>query len=235
MNRVGKKIDKEKIAIIIPVFNEKPRVDEALKHLLTLDVDEIIVVDGGSTDGSYEMIKGEFPVVHSYQTAFAERSFQMNLGAFESQSDVFVFVHVDTRLPVKAVELIREKLNTGYVAGGFCKRYDRSNLVLDIYLAVLNQFYLRRMRCLVGTNAIFVKRQVFEQIKGFPEVPLLEDVIFSDTLRKMGKIAVINESVTVSARKYFENGILRQILRNIRILLGYKMFHENLVKLREIY
>jgi len=228
-------MNRQKVAIILPVLNEREIIVHALRHFEALGAEEIIAVDGGSQDGTYQIIRDHFPSVKCLRADLAQRSFQMNSGALESESDVFVFVHADIRLPSGAVELIRGKIASGYAAGGFCKRYDRSNLLMDMYLAVSNYLYLRLMRGLVGTNAIFVKRQVFKRLGGFPKAPFLEDVMFSDALRKVGKPAVINEPVMVSARKYFENGIIRQIFRNARIILGYRLFHETPDKLKKIY
>ena len=228
-------MQKETIAVIIPVFNEKNCICQSLENFQSLRFAEIIVVDGGSTDGTYEIIKKEFPSIQCFQTTVTERAVQMNFGASKSISDILVFVHADTKLPINAGDLIRKKLDKDYIAGGFYKQYDQSNFLLQLYLKCLNYLYLGKMKCLVGTNAIFVKRTIFEQVKGFPEVPFLEDVIFSDIVNTAGSVAVVREPVIVSSRKYLKTGSFKQILRNFRILIGYKIFKKNPVRLLELY
>jgi hypothetical protein len=78
-------------------------------------------------------------------------------------------------------------------------------------------------------------REIFERMNGFPDIAFLEDVVFSECIKKQGKIALIEEPVFVSPRRYLKHGILKQILKNGRILLGYKFLHEDPEKLREIY
>jgi len=195
----------------------------------------VIIVDGKSSDETYKIVKEEFPDVMCHQTAFPGRSLQMNLGAIKSKSDVFIFAHIDMKLPLNAIEMVREKVQKGFIGGGFKKSYNPSSWLLRAYIYLLNQLYLTRMHCLVGTNAIFVTRAIFERINGFSEVAFLEDMIFSECLNKQGRVAIIDEPVIVSSRKYFKNGVIKQILRNIRIVFGYKILHESPVKLREIY
>ncbi len=222
------------IALILPVFNERERIAEALRHAAGLGAREIIVVDGGSTDGTPEVLRG-YPGVRCFRTAFPERAFQMNVGAFEAAAEVLLFAHVDTRFPPGALDAVRRAVREGHGFGGFCKRYDPPRWGLRLYAFFLNTWYLRGMRCLVGTNAMFVTRGLFEGIGGFPEVPFLEDVIFSDRLRRTGRPAVIAAPVVVGARRYIRNGILRQILRNMRVVLGHRWFHEDLTRLKAIY
>lgn len=223
------------VAIIVPVFNEKNLIADALNHFMSLGADEIVIVDGRSMDGTFELIQREYPSVRCYQTVFPDRSLQMNLGAFESKSDVFIFAHIDMKLPLNAIEMVREKIQKGFIGGGFKKSYSHSTRLLRVYIYLLNQIYLGRMHCLVGTNAIFVTREVFKKMNGFSEVAFLEDMIFSECLNKEGRIAIVDQPVIVSSRKYFKNGVIKQILRNVRIVLGYKLLHESPVKLREIY
>lgn len=195
----------------------------------------MIAVDGNSRDGTDEIIRREYPSVCLFQTAYPDRALQMNAGAFEAQSDVFLFTHADVRLPDRAIGLVQEKIEQRYIGGGFRKKYEPTSFLLGVYEFLLNTIYLGLMHCLVGTNAIFVKREVFESLNGFPEVPLLEDLIFSDCMRKKGRITMIEEPVAVSSRRYMEHGVLRQILRNARILFGYKLLKENPENLREKY
>ncbi len=131
--------------------------------------------------------------------------------------------------------MIREKIQKGFIGGGFKKSYNPSSWILRGYIYLLNQLYLTGMHCLVGTNAIFVTRAIFERMNGFPEAAFLEDMMFSECLKKQGRIAIIDHPVIVSSRKYFKNGVIRQIWRNVRVVLGYKFLHESPVKLRAIY
>lgn len=224
-----------KISIILPVVNERELVSDTLNHLLSLGANEVIAVDGNSSDGTDKIIRNEFPSVRFFQTAYSERAFQMNTGGFKADGDIFLFVHVDMRLPQSAINEIRGKIQSGYIGGGFRKRYQPDNLLFKFYAFCLNHLYFARMRCLAGTNAIFVRRDVFESLSGFSEVPLLEDLIFSDGMKKKGKVAVIKTPVSVSSRRYLKHGTIRQILNNGRVFLGYRILHEKLDDLKERY
>ena len=226
---------KTSVAIIVSVVNERKFIADTLNHLLSLGADEVIAVDGGSKDGTCEIIMQDFPAVRCFETAYPDRALQMNLGAFEAKSDIFLFVHADMRLPRNAVERVREKIGQRFVGGGFKKRYSPTNRVMNLYAFLQNTFYVGMMKCLVGSNAIFTIRSIFDAEHGFPDVAFLEDLMFSECLSRRGRIAVIDEPVTVSSRRYFESGVFRQILKNMRIMFGYKILHEDLESLRERY
>ncbi len=223
------------VAIIIPVLNERMFIIEALQRVSCLGADEIIVVDGNSNDGTYELIKERFPHTRCLRSNDAHRAIQMNIGAQGSTSDILVFLHADVRLDPDSVEAIKTKMQQGFIGGGFKKIYEPTTVLLSVYRFFLNNVYLNLMKNLVGSNAIFVRRDLFEGLKGFPEVDFMEDVIFAQILKKAGRLAVINGPVVVSSRRYKNNGVLKQIIRNARIIFDFQCLHRNPQQLKEVY
>ena len=225
----------EKIAIILAVYNENKIIRSSLKNILGLGADEVIVVDGASSDGTLEIIQKHSGSLKLICSSVANRAEQMNRGAGTTSSDIFVFIHADTMLPPNAISAIRQKIHEGFIGGGFAKRYDQSKFILTLYQKVLNLVYLRLLKGLVGTNAIFVRKDVFYRLQGYSVVDFMEDVLFSEKLKKAGPLAFINDPVTVSSRLYLKHGCLAQILRNAWILFQYKVLGRNPNTLRKTY
>jgi len=186
-------------SIIVPVFNEAPLIRPFLRHLRERAPEaEIIVADGGSSDGTAELARDFCDQLVSSKP---NRAVQMNLGVRGASGDVFWFVHADAEVPQKCLNEISRMLNDPTVVGGFF----RIRLPTGPVYRLTDSFahyagVLLRMRC--GDHAIFCRRNVFLDIGGFPEVPVMEDVEFFRRLRRSGRVMHSDMRILVSARRY---------------------------------
>ncbi len=183
-----------------------------------MGVYEVIVVDGGSVDGTVEVVRstGQCRVL----AAPPGRASQMNAGARVARGHVLWFVHADVRLPSDALVLIEEAMaDADVVSGAF-----RIQTVADtsgwparwLRLADLRSRYTRVP---YGDQAIFVRRDVFERIGGFPAQPLFEDLELSRRLRRMGRTRTLARPVVVSGRRFMARPIYYAVLMNVLPLL----------------
>jgi rSAM/selenodomain-associated transferase 2 len=186
-------------SIIVPVLNEAPLIRPFLRHLRERAPEaEIIVADGGSSDGTPELARDFCDRLVSSKP---NRAVQMNLGVRGASGDVFWFVHADAEVPQKCLNEISRMLNDPIVVGGFF----RIRLPTGSVYRLTDSFahyagVLLRMRC--GDHGIFCRRNVFLDIGGFPEVPVMEDVEFFRRLRRSGRVMHSDMRILVSARRY---------------------------------
>ncbi|HEX5646025.1 MAG TPA: TIGR04283 family arsenosugar biosynthesis glycosyltransferase [Nitrospira sp.] len=202
------------ISVIIPTLNEHNVLAKTLTHTASLGLDEIIVVDGGSTDLTVPTAQAfctTTPDTHLI-TAPRGRARQMNEGAKASRGDVLLFLHADTQLPEDTGRLIESAFIDPTVVGGrFDVRFGSSSL----WSRVISSFMNRRSRLTgisTGDQTLFVRRQVFERLGGFLEIPLMEDIDFSRRLKRAGRVAALRNTVTTSFRRWETQGPLRTIL-----------------------
>jgi rSAM/selenodomain-associated transferase 2 len=202
------------ISVIIPTLNEHSVLAKALTHTASLGCDEIIVVDGGSTDltaSTAQAFCANTPHAHLI-TAPRGRARQMNEGAKASRGDVLLFLHADTQLPEDAGRLIESALADPTVVGGrFDVRFDSSSTWSRIISAFMNH-RSRLTGISTGDQALFVRRQIFDRLGGFAEMPLMEDIEFSRRLKRAGRIVALRNTVTTSFRRWETQGPLRTIL-----------------------
>lgn len=200
-----------KISIIIPVLNEEDWLLRTLPALQTLRRrgHEVIVVDGGSSDRSFQ-IAG--PLSDQVLQASRGRSRQMNRGAKSSTGEILLFLHADSFLPDEADHLILEAISrTGRSWGYFRVKLSGINPLFRIIEFLMNQ-RSRLTRIATGDQSIFVKRELFEAIGGFPEIDLMEDIALCKIAKKYSSPIYIHKPVLTSSRRWEEKGILKTVL-----------------------
>jgi len=206
------------ISVIIPVLNEEKNIAATLQSLARFASFEIIVVDGGSTDRTAEICQ-QFGA--KVMVSARGRARQMNSAAKAASGDILLFLHADTTLPNSALDDIRLALgDSRYVGGRFDVELDGEHWMLKVIGAMIN-YRSRLSKVSTGDQAIFVRRFVFEQIGGYPDIPLMEDIAFCRTLRRTGEIACLKTRVKTSARRWEIDGVWRTILRMWALKLLY--------------
>lgn len=210
-----------RVSIIVPVLDEVDRVEGCARRLRADFPDcELVIVDGGSSDGTAERAARHARTV----TGDRGRARQMNAGAAVTSGEVLWFVHVDCEVPAAALAQLRAALDDPTVVGGGLRiRFDQRSAGLW-WLRVTSNLRARWLGLVFGDQAMFVRRAVFDELGGFPSLPLMEDLEMSRMLRRRGRIVVLDATVTASARRIAHHGpwrmaVLMQWLK-LRYLLG---------------
>jgi rSAM/selenodomain-associated transferase 2 len=199
-----------RLSIIIPVLNEAETLVSRLAALQGLRAGgvEAIVVDGGSADDSAGR---SLPFADRVITAPRGRGRQMNAGAEQATGEVLLFLHADTVLPDSATERIEEVMEGGAHWGRFDVRIEGASIMLPVVAALMNM-RSRLTGIATGDQAIFITREAFARVGGFPDIPLMEDIAFSSAMRRIARPACLAEKVTTSGRRWEKHGVWRTIL-----------------------
>jgi rSAM/selenodomain-associated transferase 2 len=197
------------LSIVIPVLNEAHGIEPTLHALAELRRRgvEVVVVDGGSTDDTPKLAQ---PHASAVLTAPRGRARQMNAGAAQARGAVLLFLHADTQLPPDADRLVLEAIESGAVWGRFDVRITGMAWMLRVVAALMNA-RSRWSGIATGDQAIFVRRDAFERLGGFPDQPLMEDIELSKRLRQAHRPTCLRAKVTTSGRRWESRGVWRTI------------------------
>ena len=207
------------ISIIVPTLNEAAGIEAALRALAPLRARsvEVIVVDGGSGDGTAALAT---PLADRVLTSPRGRAMQMNAGAAAARGDVLLFLHADTRLPHDADRLLADGLRrSGKAWGRFDVRFDSGGM-LALIAAMMN-LRSRLTGIATGDQAMFATRAAFDSVGGFPPIALMEDLALSARLKRRGPPLCLAARVTTAGRRWREHGLVRTVLLMWRLRLSY--------------
>ncbi len=210
----------ERISIVVPALNEAGGIRASLAALQPLRArgHEVIVVDGGSTDGTMELAA---PLADRVVAAARGRAVQQNAGAAAASGDILLFLHADTTLPQGADALVLDGLRrSGRGWGRFDVRLSGRHPLLRVVERMIG-LRSRLSGIATGDQAIFVRREWFRRAGGFPELPLMEDVAITRALKRLGPPLPLRARVTTSSRRWEERGIVRTILLMWRLRWAY--------------
>ena len=220
------------LTIIIPTLDEGETIEQVLDHALAppeIKAADVLVVDGGSQDGTVELVGKRVPTL----TGPRGRATQMNLGAQRTRSKWLLFCHGDSFLPVEFPRAVRETFqDPSNVGGAFTPRYHPGHPWLTLAEWLLR---MPTSKLIFGDSALFVRRSDFEEVGGFPEIPLMEDIELVQSLGSRGRWLRRPEIVVTSSRRFMERGALRQLLLDLRLLVAYHLFRRSPEELAPMY
>ncbi len=208
-----------RLSIIIPVLNEAASIGQLLAALSGKAKVEIIVVDGGSQDATLALAK-QYPC-QVLRSPIRGRAAQLNFGARAAKGEILLFLHADTRLPENFVTLVDAAMRESpKVWGRFDVHLSGERLMFRVIETLMN-WRSRLSGIATGDQAMFVKRSVFNDVGGFENIPLMEDIALSRALKRVGPPLCLRQRVTTSSRRWEEKGVWRTILLMWRLRLAY--------------
>ncbi len=190
------------IDIIIPILNEEKILTEKKDYYSKLQkFSNVVFVDGGSSDRSIAVAAQYGEVIESKKG----RAFQKNFGAKHTQSEFLLFLHVDSFINTKSLKKIVSLLEKKSVAGCFQMKILDTRLIFRLYEWAVNT-RAKTLKVLDGDLGLFIRRDVFEGLNGYDQLPVMDDIVFSKRLRDKGEVAILDDAIYVSSRKWHESG-----------------------------
>ena len=209
-----------RLSVIVPTLDEEATIASTLAHARRPGDVELVVVDGGSRDETVNVAR---PLADRVLDAPRGRAAQMNAGAAAARGAVLLFLHADTRLPDDYPALVAEALAPADVVGGrFDIRLDAPGLAYRVIERLIG-LRSRLTGVATGDQAIFVRRDAFERVGGYREVPLCEDLDLVGRLGGLGRFSLVDASVETSPRRWEKNGVSRTIALMWALRLGYHL------------
>ena len=220
------------ISIIVPVYNEEKILSGKVEFFKQLSKRaELIFVDGGSCDSTLKIIEMLGGRILRSQKG---RAAQMNAGAKTARHDILLFLHADAYLPLDSLTTIEHVIhNNGYAGGCLHQVIDAPGLLFR-WIAWTGNVRAKMFKIFYGDQGIFVRKDVFWSLGGFPEAPLAEDVLFSSRLRQEGKTDILPDPIYCSARRWVRQGVLKTLLFNTRVTVGLAL-NNNTERLARYY
>ncbi len=208
------------ISIIVPTLNEAENLPSL--QAVAMMVEELIVVDGGSTDDTVKIAKNlGFRVIE--EVCSGGRGAQLNTGAANASSPLLLFLHADTLLPSGFQYDVTECLaNPDIILGAFSLKVNGGGALLN-FIAMCANIRSRFLQLPYGDQTFFLRKNDFTKLGGFPKLPIMEDFTFVKQAKKLGTIKTLPQTVTTSARRWQRLGPMRTTLINQLVILGYYM------------
>ena len=207
------------ISVVIPTLNEAEYLEATLRSVETQSIrTEVIIADGGSADSTIRIAKDRANVVQAKRG----RAWQMNAGARAASGSVLLFIHADTQLPAGAMHDIAAAVSAGFDGGTFRLAFDKPGSLLRRVSSWMTN--VRSPLICFGDRGLFVTRETFETLGGYPEIPIFEDLELSAKLFRCCRFRFLESCVTTSARRFRQHGDFRRQWLNanlwVRYLLG---------------
>ena len=219
------------ISVIIPVYNEEEcLLKNDVYYQMISQAGELIFVDGGSTDRTVSLAKKLGRVI----TAPKNRGAQMNRGAKEAKHKILLFLHADAFIHFENLQHIVNAIKNKKYIGGCFKQVLDDPAILYRWIAWTGNIRAKVSKVFYGDQAIFVRKDIFQQLGGFPEVKIGEDVLFTKKLRRKGRVGVLPFTVNCSTRRWKRQGVWQTFLLNLRINTAL-VWNQNLDQLANAY